>query len=83
MLPVIDYQVKYLKPALYDDLLRVRTIIKTLPRARITFDYEIYNEKGDLLNEASTTLVFIKKDSGRPCAAPDWFMDALRPYFDK
>lgn len=82
MMPVIEYNVKYLKPALYDDNLTIRTIVKALPRARITFDYEIYNENCNLLNEASTTLVFIKTETGRPCAAPDWFMDGLRPYFE-
>ena len=82
MMPVIEYNVKYMKPALYDDVLTIRTIVKALPRARIIFDYEIYNEKGDLLNEASTTLVFIKKETGRPCAAPGWFMDGLKPYFE-
>ena len=81
-MPVIEYNAKYLKPALYDDNLTIRTIVKALPRARITFDYEIYNENSDLLNEASTTLVFIKKETGRPCAAPDWFMDGLRSYFE-
>lgn len=82
MMPVIDYSVKYLKSAEYDDLLTIRTFVKEMPRARITFDYEIYNEAGDLLNTASTTLVFINKERRRPCAAPDWFLDSLKKHFE-
>ena len=56
MLPVIDLTVKYIRPALYDDLIEVKTTLKKLPKARIEFDYEIYNEKKELLTTASTTL---------------------------
>ena len=42
-LPVVSMQTNYKAPALYDDLLNVRTIIKTKPLSKIIFDYEIYN----------------------------------------
>lgn len=80
MLPVVDYSVQYKKPALYDDELLVRTIIKEMPRVKITFYYEIFNEQGDLLNTASTTLVFVNKETGRPCMAPEWFVEKLKQY---
>lgn len=81
MMPVIEYNVKYIKPAKYDDEIVVVTTIKERPKARIRFDYEIFNENGDLLNIAYTTLVFIKKETGRPCAPPDWFQKQLDAYF--
>jgi acyl-CoA thioester hydrolase len=40
-LPVLHYSVKFFKPAFYDDLLTVRTIIKEIPQTRIKFFYEI------------------------------------------
>src|SRR4051812_22978661 len=68
MLPVLDYSVKFFKPAFYDDLLTIKTSITEIPQVRIKFLYEIFNEKGDKLNEGETTLVFIDVKSGKPCA---------------
>jgi len=81
LLPVLEYKVKYFKPALYDDLLKVRTIIPCMPSVRIFFEYEIFNEAGIKLTEAETTLVFIDQESGRPRKAPELLLDKLTPYF--
>lgn len=70
MLPVTDLQIRYLKPALYDDLITIRTKIVTIPTVKIEFTYEIFNEKNDLLTTASTTLVFVKKETMRPTPPP-------------
>lgn len=80
MLPVLEFKIKYLKPAYYDDLLTIKTIIKSLPAARIHFDYETYNEQGTLLNTGETTLVFISKASNRPCAAPAAMIQKLKEF---
>ncbi|MFN8142907.1 MAG: thioesterase family protein [Bacteroidia bacterium] len=83
MLPVLDFSVKYFKPAYYDDLLIIKTIIREMPQARIKFEYEIYNEHELLLNSATTTLVFINKSTNRPCPAPEDFRKAISKYFVK
>ena len=57
-LPVSEYQIKYLKPALYDQILEIHTYIKKIPGVRIEFDYEIYNEAKEKITEAKTTLFF-------------------------
>lgn len=80
LLPVIDYSVKYVKPATYDDEIKIITKIKELPTARIHFSYACY--RGDeLLTEAQTSLVFIDKASGRPIRCPQALLAALSPYF--
>jgi acyl-CoA thioester hydrolase len=81
MLPVMNYSINYLKPAYYDDLLTIKTSIIELPGARIKFDYETFNESGQLINKASTTLVFINKALSRPCPAPEDFMKVISKYF--
>jgi acyl-CoA thioester hydrolase len=81
MLPVIDFQIKYLKPAFYDELLTIKTSIVKLPTARIFFEYEIYNEKNELINTASTTLVFVNKETMKPIMAPDNLLSKLKSYF--
>lgn len=81
MLPVYTCNLKYLKPALYDDLLVVKTTIKELPTAKISFDYEIYNQCGDLLNIGNTVLVFINMKTNKPCPAPDSFITKIKKFF--
>ncbi len=81
MLPVHDLAVKYHRPARYDDLVMVRTTINALPSVRIVFTYELRNERGELLTEASTTLVFVDRATMRPARAPQALLEALRPYF--
>ncbi len=80
-LPVLEFSIKYYKPAFYDDELRIETTISELPKARISFTYQTFNEKNELINEAATTLVFINKNTQRPCAAPDDFIEAIKTYF--
>ena len=77
LLPVINYTIKYIKPAYYDDLLTVNTKINSVSGARIHFTYETYNEQNVLLNTAETTLVFMDAKSSRPCPVPNWFLEAL------
>ena len=81
MLPVYTCNLKYIKPALYDDLLLIKTTIKEIPRARITFDYEIYNQNNELLNEGSATLVFIDMKTNKPRPAPDSFLEKIKKFF--
>ncbi len=77
VMPIVTMTVKYIRPARYDDLLTVKTTIKEIPSSRMHFFYEIYNEKGILLNQGETVLAFIKPETGRPCPAPDWFLSCL------
>ncbi|MCX6297166.1 MAG: thioesterase family protein [Bacteroidetes bacterium] len=81
MMPVYTCNLKYLKPALYDDLLVIKTTIKALPTARIVFDYEIYNQKDELINIGTTTLVFIDAKTNKPRVAPESIINKLKAYF--
>lgn len=83
MLPVRDYQTRYFKPATYDELITIETRIEEIPTARIRFIYDIYGEKGDLLNSAETTLVFVSKETNRPVQAPQSLIDAIKNAFAK
>jgi len=43
-LPVIEVRARYLRPALYDDVLDIHTRLTDLGRARVSFDYEVRRE---------------------------------------
>ena len=81
IMPVHFMSCKYLKPAYYDELLTVKTMVRNIPKARMEFEYEIYNEKDELLNKGETTLIFLSKETNRPVRIPEWFKDKLKPYF--
>jgi acyl-CoA thioester hydrolase len=82
MMPVYDNYSKYLAPALYDDLLTIKVIVKSKPSVRCIFEYEIYNEAGTLLNIGQTTLVFSKIADNKLCKPPKYLMDIMAKYFD-
>jgi len=81
MLPVINMDVKYHKPALYDDLLTLKTTLLKLPQVKIDFNFTIYNQKDELLTTATTTLVFWDMKRNKPTRAPQNLMDKIKPYF--
>lgn len=81
MMPVYENNAKFIAPVLYDELVTIRTIIKTLPAARIVFSYEILNTKGKIVHTAQITLVFVKMDNNRLTTAPQRLIEKLNPYF--
>lgn len=78
MMPILEVHSKYLRPARYDEMLTVRVILRELPMARITFEYEVYNAARELLNTGSTVLGFMRSDTRRPCRAPEVFVEMLK-----
>jgi len=76
-LPIAQMEIKYIKPALYDELLTVKVTLVNQKSAKLEFQYEIYNEKGELINTGYTLQVFIKASTRRPTSPPDYFLKAL------
>ena len=82
MLPVVELNIKYLRPAKYDDLLTVKSYIKTLPiDHRIQFDQEVYNEEGKLLTIGVVKLYFMDNQLGNRSEMPPYLKEKLSPYF--
>lgn len=77
MLPVVSLQIRYKKPARYDDLITVATSLKKKPGVKIEFEYKIYNEVQELLAEANTVLAFVDLHSRSPVACPDYILEKL------
>lgn len=76
-LPVSEYNIKYLKPAKYDEVLEIRTFIKQKPNVRIYFEYEIYNSLGEKITEASTTLYFFDAEKQKISRCPDFLLKLI------
>jgi acyl-CoA thioester hydrolase len=82
MLPVLELQIKYVKPAFYDDEIVIETTITDMPKARIKFEYKTFNQKGELLNFGNTTLVFVDVNSKKPTQAPKELLEKLEKFIE-
>ncbi|MEC7646539.1 MAG: thioesterase family protein [Bacteroidota bacterium] len=77
-LPVVNLNIKYIKPAFYDDEITIKTSIKLMPSVKMVFDYETLNQEGELLNRGEVVLVFVNKITGKPASAPEVLMNRLK-----
>ncbi|HPW88436.1 MAG TPA: thioesterase family protein [Kaistella chaponensis] len=76
-LPVSEYNIKYLKPALYDEVLEIHTFIKKIPGVRVEFEYEIYNSSKQKITEAQTTLFFLDSKTNKIVKCPSFLMELI------
>lgn len=82
LMPVIDFSISYKKPAHYDDEITVVTFIREKPNGyRFYFEYECYNSANELLNTGNVTLVMLEKTTNKMTKIPEWFENALNPFF--
>ncbi|RAJ32881.1 acyl-CoA thioesterase [Pedobacter cryoconitis] len=82
MLPLLELKCKFIKPALYDQEITIKTYMKELPGVRMLFDYELFNEKEELINIGATTLVFFDMVKKKPCPPPDYFLERIAQYYE-
>ncbi len=81
MLPVISFNIRYLQPSGYDELLRIKTYVDELPKARMHFRFEVENEAGKVITKASSEVVFVDKETRKPMAMPELIATRLKPAF--
>ncbi|GAC1464258.1 MAG: thioesterase family protein [Isosphaeraceae bacterium] len=73
LLVMVDIGCKYKRPAHYDDLLTLRTIVERVTHVKIVHRYEVVRD-GLLLAEGHSTLACVDR-AGRPQALPDSLRD--------
>ena len=78
LLPVRSLQITYLKPAYYDELLTVRSIMEEMPAVRFTIKMEIYNSHDELINQGEVVLVSTNPATGRAMKTPSWLLDKIK-----
>lgn len=82
IMPVVDIHSRFLRPAKYDDLITVKTILKELPlHHKIVFHSEIYNEQQELLNVGDVTLYFMEAKTMKRCEMPEALKQKLSTFF--
>jgi acyl-CoA thioester hydrolase len=81
MMPVMSLQMRFVRPALYDELLTVRTMMRQMPLENLTFHHEIFNEKNKLVNGGSVKLCFVDMATNKTVTTPAYLLEALKVFF--
>jgi acyl-CoA thioester hydrolase len=82
IMPIVELHIKYLRPAHYDDLLTIHTILKELPdHHKIEFFQEVYNEAGKLLTNGRVLLFFMNAQKMTRTNIPGPLKEKLLQYF--
>ena len=72
---VAEARCRYLRPARYDDLLRIRTRVSEARRRSIRFAYEILRDDGAELLATGETVHIICNREGRPKSLPEKYRE--------
>lgn len=87
-LPVCKVDIDYKIPALYDDLLTVKTSLKEIPKATIRFDYEVFRTPSgeteslpDPIAKGYVVLAFMNKNTKKACRPSPLVLNAVKGYF--
>ncbi len=82
IMPVVEMNSKFLRPAKYDDLITVKTTLRELPTGHaINFFFEIFNEDDKLLNAGNVVLYFMEAVTMKRTKMPTELEEKLKGYF--
>ena len=82
IMPVMELHSKYIRPARYDDLVRVHTELREWPEKDVIFHAELFNEADELLNVGWVKLAFLNKETMQRVDPNDTFLKELKPAFE-
>jgi acyl-CoA thioester hydrolase len=77
LLVIRDVRSHFIAPAYYDEVLTVRTTLREKPMVKVVFDFEIFNERGELIHTGEVVLASVDKATRKPKRAPEWFVEKL------
>ena len=75
ILPVVNCELKYLKPLVFGDSFIVEVNCSKKPTSSIEFSYKIFNSRGEKTTEGSTLLAFLNSETMRPVRCPKIISD--------
>ena len=82
IMPVVEMNSKFLRPAKYDDFITVKTTLRELPTGHaINFFFEIFNEDDKLLNAGNVILYFMEAVTMKRAKMPTELEEKLKGYF--
>ena len=83
MMPVISAQIDYKIPARFEDQLRIKIHLKEIPLVKMTFIYEVVNQKDELVCTATTVLAFMNAKTENHIAVQNPLRKFLLLYYNQ
>ncbi|MCB9058898.1 MAG: acyl-CoA thioesterase [Calditrichae bacterium] len=80
LMPVLEVHSRFIKYAVFDEILQLKTIMRDFPTAKQKFEYEIYNQKQELICTGSSLHSFINKEK-KAIKPPKELREKLKPFF--
>lgn len=71
IMPVIEMNIRYIKPVYYDDLIKVKTTFQELSGVKLKFYHLVYNQKNEIINKAKSTMVFVDNKTQKVMRIPE------------
>jgi acyl-CoA thioester hydrolase len=78
LLPVSEFQARFINPSRYDDLLTIETTLAELRSRQMILRYQVFGEQGQLLAVGHTTHVVLDRQTRRPTRVPPRLLELLR-----
>ncbi len=82
IMPIIELNIRYIKPIYYDDIINITTFLKHIPSTRMKFYHEVKNSDDELINEANSTAVFVDMETRVPMRVPEFIVNKIKTYFE-
>ena len=73
LMPVVSASLKFKEPLFFGDNFQVSVFLKNKPKARLEFDYEIINQKNEIICTGNTVLAFISSVKKKTSTLPYFF----------
>jgi len=82
IMPIVEVNARYLRPAFYDQLLTIKTTLKELPvHHKIEFYQEVFDENNELLTTGRVILYFMEMKTKKRHVMPEELLKKLQPFF--
>jgi len=70
IMPVIQVNIDYAKPAFYDDQISIESSISSQKGPRLVFDAKMINDTGAIICTSRITLAYVNKQKRKACFPP-------------
>jgi len=83
LLPVIEMNIKYIKPIFYDEIITIKTSLQDIPGSRMIFHHEVRNHNNEVINRAESMVAFVDINTRKPMKAPQLIVNKIKSYIEK
>ncbi|MBI5727081.1 MAG: acyl-CoA thioesterase [Ignavibacteriales bacterium] len=82
-MPVREVKIEYKTAALYDEELEIETWAEKLPSPLMHLQHRVRSVERDvIICEGYIDLIFVRAETGRACKPPEFFINAIKEYYD-